>query len=129
MIYPSKTPATGLAILALAIAGCATVHVVPITDPGDFARNLFTIADKDDVRAWAGQLTEARRARGHAYVQRHFEFWEKNLNELRPAFGRPLEEVKFRVTDEGGLEFESDGKWRLLLRVAMEDGGWKINQD
>ena len=130
MLYARKTLGAGLVILLAAIAGCVTVRVQKnIADPDEFARNLFRIAEDGDVREWGTQLTEARRAQGPAYIQKHFDFWQKNLLELKPAFAKPLDQVDFRITDDNGLEFESEGKWHLLLRVAMEDGGWRINQD
>ena len=43
-------------------------------------------------------------------------------------FAGDLSIAKFRI-ENGALEFESDGAWVHFLRVEMEDGGWKINQD
>jgi hypothetical protein len=120
-----------LFLLLAVVAGCVTVEVRTRTfsDPGEFARNLFRIAETGDARDWGTQLTEARRAQGATYIQRHFDFWQKNLRELKPAFAKPIDEVNFRVTEDNGLEFESDGKWNHLLRVTREDGALKINQD
>jgi hypothetical protein len=129
MLNRSNALGKGLILLVIVLSGCVTLRVRNIADPAEFARNLFRIAEEDNVREWGGQLTEARRDQGQAYIERHFRFWQKNLLELKPAFGKPIEEVSFRVTEDNGLEFESDGKWHLLLRVAMEDGGLKINQD
>jgi len=100
-----------------------------ISDPGEFARNLFRIAEEGDASEWGTQLTAARRELGDPYIERHFIFWQKNLLELKPAFGMSLEQVNFRVTEDNGLEFESENKWHLLMRVIREDGGLRINQD
>ena len=48
--------------------------------------------------------------------------------ELKGSFEMPINEVEFRVNDNG-LEFYLDKSWHLLLRVTNEDGALKINQD
>lgn len=129
MLSLAKTLRSSLPGLLFLLASCATVQVRNISHPGEFARNLFRIAEEGTAAEWGTQLTAARRELGEPYVDRHYTFWQKNLLELKPAFGVPLEQVNFRLTEENGLEFESEGKWHLLIRVAREDGGLKINQD
>lgn len=111
------------------MAGCASVPIRHFADPGEFARNLFSIAERDAAREWGTQLTMERQAMDDPYLSSHFERWKGSMLELKPAFGVPLEQVPFRVSDDSALEFQVDGKWHLLLRVKMENGGWKINQD
>ena len=114
---------------SLALASCVTLTPRHIADPGEFARNLFRIAEQGDAREWGTQLTEERRAMGEPYVLSHFQRWQATVLELKPAFGMPLEQVPFRLSESNGLEFQTDKTWHLLLRVKMEDGGLKINQD
>lgn len=118
-----------LAALALIFISCAPrIPVRNISDPGEFARNLFRIAEEGGEREWETQLTADRQAMGKEYVARHFAAWKKNLQELEKTFGRPLAEVPFRL-DKGRLEFEFDNKWYLLIHAAMENGALRVNQD
>lgn len=117
-----------MVILPLLLFSCVSVPVRHFADPGEFSRNLFHIVEHGEEREWGTQLTAERRNMKAAYVPEHFDRWRKTLIELKLAFGRPLEDVEFRVQDNG-LEFFEDKKWNLLVRVMMEDGGWKINQD
>lgn len=121
--------AASLLALALLAAGCVTGRMRHISDPGEFGRNLFRIADGGTAREWGTQLTEDRRAMGDEYITSHFTRWKSSLIQLKPAFGVPLEQVPFRIAEGNALEFEADKKWHLIFRVKMEDGGWKINQD
>ncbi len=116
-------------IAPVVLASCVTLTPRHIADPGEFARNLFQIAEHSDAREWGTQLTAERRAMGEPYVLAHFQRWQTTLVELKPAFGMPLDQVPFRLSETNGLEFKSDKDWHLLLRVKMEDGGLKINQD
>jgi len=127
--HPGTPAAIALLVLSALISGCSTVPMRNYADPGEFGRYLFTIAEQHDARVWGTQLTAARRAMGEPYVTSHFERWRESLLQLKQAFGKPLEQVSFRIADSSGLEFESDDGWHLLFRVMMEDGGWKINQD
>jgi hypothetical protein len=116
-------------VLAILLSGCPKPQMsAPIADPTTFARNLFKIARDGNVGAWGNQLTTTRRNQGDEYIQKHFDRWAPILLQLETTFGVPLEEVEFRKHDNG-LEFLFDKKWKLLFRVADEDGGLKINQD
>jgi hypothetical protein len=127
----SKTPLLGFLIAPLIIAGCQIGQptIRHITDPSEFGRNIFRIAEEGNAREWGTQMTIERRAMGDEYIEKHFERWRKDLLALKQAFGMPIDQVKFRVAEGNGLEFEQNEKWFLLFRVSNEEGGWKINQD
>jgi hypothetical protein len=121
-----------LALLSAAVASCGPrVPVRNYSDPAEFARNLFRIAEEGDggEKEWATQLTAERRAMGQEYVAKHFAAWKKTLQELAKSFGKPVDQVTFRVTDDNRLEFEFDNKWYLLIHVTQENGAYRINQD
>ncbi len=118
-----------MALASLLLGSCSTIQMRNIADPGEFARNLFRIAGEGDAHEWGTQLTAERRAMGESYAVSHFDRWRKTMLELKTAFAMPLENVQFRVSPSNGLEFNSDTTWHLLLRVKVEDGGLKINQD
>ncbi len=117
-----------LAALLLLPSCASRLAIQNTSNPKEFALNLFRIADEGGERDWETQLSAARQAMGKEYVAKHFLAWKKSLLELRQSFGRPTEEVVFRV--EGNrLEFEFDNKWYLLIHVAQENGALRVNQD
>ena len=117
-----------IAVLLLPLASCVTVPVKNISDPTEFARNLFKIVEEGGPKEWRTQLTGERQGRGPEYAEKHFEFWKKNLLEISKTFGKPVSEQLFRL-QENRLEFEYDNKWYKLITVADEGGALKINQD
>jgi hypothetical protein len=125
---PRRAAAICLGI-AFLLASCKTVApVMDTANPTEFARNLFAIIEHGEIRQWKSQLSAERQAMGDAYAQKHFDFWKKNLFELKQTFGKPIEEVQFRV-NENKLEFEFDNKWYKLIQVTTESGVLKMNQD
>ena len=126
-ILPLLAP---LLALALGLSSCGPrVPVRNYSDPAEFARNLFRIADEGGEKEWETQLTAARQAMGKEYVAKHFAAWKKTLLELKQSFGKPLDQVSFRLTNDNRLEFEFDNKWYLLILVAQENGAYRVNQD
>jgi hypothetical protein len=120
-------PFAGILLLA-SIGGCTSARMIESSDPNVFGRNLFEIARNGNERDWGSQLTKARRDMGSEYVIKHFQAWSKTLNDLSKSFETPPDQLEFRLNDNG-LEFNADGSWHLLLRVANENGALKINQD
>ena len=115
-------------LLSVALAGCPP-PIVQYSSADAFARAIFRVAHEGDVAEWGTLLTAERRAMGKPYVQEHFGRWQHLVLEIEQGpFAGDLSIAKFRI-ENGALEFESDGAWVHFLRVEMEDGGWKINQD
>src|SRR5437764_253913 len=112
-----KASGSILLMLLLTVVGCTSARMINTADPNQFGRNLFAIAQNGSAKEWASQLTKERRAMGDAYVEKHFEAWRKTLMELKGSFEMPINEVEFRVNDNG-LEFYLDKSWHLLLRVT-----------
>jgi hypothetical protein len=124
----SALPLLALLLLGPALAGCPTPIVVYST-ADSFARALFRVAGEGDVSEWGTLLTAARRAQGSVYVKDHFDKWQKLILDIeRGPYAGDLSIAEFRIED-GALEFKTEGKWVHMLRVEMENGGWKINQD
>jgi hypothetical protein len=119
---------TALFAVSVLLAGCPA-PVTHYTDPGEFARTIFRVARKGDVREWSTLLTKERREMGAQYASNHLAKYQRLLLELEEGpLGGNLARAEFRVNDNA-LEFQAEGKWHTFFRVSMEDGGWKINQD
>lgn len=50
-----------------------------LADAGDFIRHLHAVTKRGDKTKWGAQLSEARRARGPEYVDRHWKAWAKGI--------------------------------------------------